>query len=66
MPRKKLVVPGARENVAVDCMSFYRDLGGKPQCRALKAVYCLIEDKPCGFRKAGNPTTSDAGRGVRR
>ena len=39
---------------AYDCVSFRYKRGGAHKCDALDEAYCLVEDKPCKFRKTGD------------
>jgi len=42
-----------KDKAAIDCISFGYTKGGRPQCKALKDVFCITEpDKPCSFMKA--------------
>jgi len=35
----------------VDCVMFWINWNMSAKCTALKKLYCLLEDKPCVFRK---------------
>ena len=41
---------------AYDCVSFRYRKNGAHKCDALDKAYCLVEDEPCKFRKAGEGT----------
>jgi len=48
-----------RGAAAADCISFYWDKGGRPECSALMAAYCMAGGRPCPFQL----THEEAARG---